>query len=83
MHVVRERAADGVGVVVVLHDLGLAAAYADTVVILADGGVVAQGTPRDVLTADRLSTVYNIPVRVMDDGAGSLQVIPDRSHYHA
>lgn len=83
MHVVRERAADGVGVVVVLHDLGLAAAYADTVVILADGGVVSQGTPRDVLTADRLSTVYNIPVRVMDDGAGSLQVIPDRSHYHA
>lgn len=79
MQVVRKRAAQGVGVVVVLHDLGLAAAYADTVVVLAEGRVVAQGKPREVLTADRLSEVYRTPVRIVEDGAGSFQVIPERT----
>lgn len=81
MRVVRERAAQGVGAVVVVHDLGLAAAYADTIVVLADGSVVAQGTPRDVLTAELLSEVYNTPVRIVEDGVGSFQVVPDRSDY--
>lgn len=81
MQVVRERAAHGVGAVVVLHDLGLAAAYADTIVVLADGAVVAQGEPREVLTVDLLSRVYNTPVRIVEDGVGSFHVVPDRSDY--
>ncbi|HHY07634.1 MAG: heme ABC transporter ATP-binding protein [Lawsonella sp.] len=79
MQVVRQRVRQHVGAVVVLHDLGLAAAYADRVVVLADGKLVAQGNPREVLTADLLSSVYNTPVHIVEDGFGSFQVVPVRS----
>lgn len=78
MQVVRQRVCQNVGAVVVLHDLGLAAAYADRMVVLADGKLVAQGTPREVLTADMLSEVYNTPVHIVEDGFGSFQVVPVR-----
>src|SRR5699024_8901321 len=44
--------ADGTCVVVVLHDLNLAAAHADRVVLLDQGRIVANGEPREVLTVD-------------------------------
>lgn len=53
-----------VGVLVVLHDLDLAARFADLVVLLVDGVVVGEGSPRDVFTADALSRIYNTPIRV-------------------
>lgn len=80
MQVVQQRVRQHVGAVVVLHDLGLAAAYADRVVVLADGKLVAQGSPREVFTADLLSSVYNTPVHIVEDGYGSFQVVPVRSH---
>ena len=50
---VRARArGDGGAVVVVLHDLGLAAAHADRIAVLAHGQVVADGPPADVLAPD-------------------------------
>ncbi|WP_010122337.1 heme ABC transporter ATP-binding protein [Corynebacterium nuruki] len=63
-----ETAADGTGrgVLVVLHDLNLAARYCDRLALLSAGRVVAVGTPREVCTAERLSTVYEWPVSVSD-----------------
>jgi len=61
---VRHAAQEGAAVVVVLHDLTLAAAWADRVVVLADGRVRADGAPADVLTSDLLSAVYQHPVDV-------------------
>lgn len=61
---VRAAADDGAAVVVVLHDLTLAAAWSDRVVVLARGRVRADGPPADVLTADLLSEVYEHPVDV-------------------
>jgi len=61
---VRRAAQDGAAVVVVLHDLTLAAAWADRVVVLADGRVRADGPPSDVLTSDLLSVVYQHPIDV-------------------
>ena len=52
MQVARDRAEAGDAVVVVLHDLALAGAYADTVTLLAKGRVRAAGTPDAVLTSD-------------------------------
>lgn len=75
----RERAAAGDAVVVVLHDLSLAAAYADRMVLLAAGRVVAAGTPAQVLDAERLSTVYEHPVEVVARADGSLLVLPVRT----
>lgn len=73
------RAAAGAAVVVVLHDLTLAAAYADCVVLLDRGFIRATGTPAQVLTSERLSTVYRYPVDVLFTDVGHLVVLPTRS----
>jgi iron complex transport system ATP-binding protein len=74
----RRLAEAGVAVVVVLHDLSLAGAWADRVALLAGGSLVAIGTPTEVLTADRVSTVYGLEVEIMDQ-AGRPVVLPVRS----
>ncbi|MFH8343526.1 heme ABC transporter ATP-binding protein [Streptomyces sp. NPDC018045] len=61
----RERAAAGAAVAVVLHDLGLAAAYADRAALLHGGRVAAQGPPAEVFGAELLSRVYRQPVEVI------------------
>ncbi|MFI7103592.1 heme ABC transporter ATP-binding protein [Streptomyces sp. NPDC050161] len=61
----RRRAAAGDAVVVVLHDLGLAAAYADRAAVLHEGRLAAQGPPGEVFTAELLSRVYRQPVEVL------------------
>lgn len=60
----RERAGAGDAVVVVLHDLGLAAAYADRVAVLHAGAVAAEGAPAEVFGEELLSRVYRQPVEV-------------------
>lgn len=53
--------------VVVLHDLGLAATYADLLVMLRDGRIVCAGSAREVFTADRLKAVFDLDARVTWD----------------
>ena len=75
-----DRAAAGAAVVVVLHDLASAAAYADRVAVLDAGRLAATGPPRDVLTGDLLSRVYRYPVDVFDHpDTGAQLVLPDRT----
>ena len=54
----------GVGVLVVLHDLNLAARFADEVLLLDKGSVRAAGPPREVFNEATLSEVYRTPMRV-------------------
>ncbi|MFE4055435.1 heme ABC transporter ATP-binding protein [Streptomyces sp. NPDC059096] len=61
----RERAAAGDAVVVVLHDLGLAAAHADRTAVLHDGRIAAEGPPAEVFRDALLSRVYRQPVEVL------------------
>lgn len=78
--VARAHARAGGAVVVVLHDLSLAGAYADRVAMLAGGRIVADGTPTDVLTADRIGAVYRHPVTVVPDpNTGTPVVVPSRT----
>ncbi|MGI5350492.1 heme ABC transporter ATP-binding protein [Streptomyces sp. CA-250714] len=75
----RARAAAGDAVAVVLHDLNLAAAYADRVALLDAGQLTALGPPAHVLTADALTTVYRHPVEVHPHPAtGAPLVLPAR-----
>jgi iron complex transport system ATP-binding protein len=67
----------GAGVFVVLHDLNLAAAHADAVAMLSRGRIVALGAPDEVLTAERVETVYDWPVtRFVPPGATRPVIIP-------
>jgi iron complex transport system ATP-binding protein len=75
----RRRVDGGAGVVVVLHDLDLAAAHADRVVVVARGRVAADGPPAAVLTGPRLSDVYAHPIEVLPHPrTGAPLVVPAR-----
>ncbi|MDO5628737.1 MAG: ABC transporter ATP-binding protein [Mobilicoccus sp.] len=58
-------------VVAAMHDLNLALAYCDEIVVLAQGRCVAAGPPHEVLTADLIAEVYDVRARIrhFDDGA--------------
>jgi iron complex transport system ATP-binding protein len=55
-------------VVMSLHDLNLAANYCDHLCLLDEGKMVAQGSPEQVLTSQRLEQVFKIPCKIRQDG---------------
>jgi len=57
-------AEQGITVVAAMHDLNLASLYFDRLVLLKEGRVVADGTPAQVLTGDRIREVFSASVRV-------------------
>jgi iron complex transport system ATP-binding protein len=68
---------NGRTVVMVLHDLNLAARYADRLVAMKDGTIVAEGAAHDVLTEELLAEVFDLTARVVDDPVtGSPMVVP-------
>jgi iron complex transport system ATP-binding protein len=56
---------DHLAVLVALHDLNLAARYADSVALLVNGEIKAAGSPRQVLTQELISEAYHLPVQVV------------------
>jgi iron complex transport system ATP-binding protein len=65
MRLLRRHARAGLGVLAVLHDLNLAAAYADRVVLMTRARVAASGAPGRVLRPDLLEEVFGIPMLVL------------------
>lgn len=78
MRIGRALASTGVAVVVVLHDLSLAAAYADDLALMHEGRLVAHGAPQEVLTPERVHEVYGVPVHVFTDPDGGAPIIVPR-----
>lgn len=79
MEVARGLAAAGRAVVVVLHDLSLAAARSDRIAMIDAGRIVSVGSPSEVLTPERVEAVYGIGVHVLTDTPdGNLIVVPRR-----
>ncbi|MCB8882868.1 ABC transporter ATP-binding protein [Acidisoma cellulosilytica] len=70
----RQLAADGALVIVVLHDLALAARWADEILILKDGTLYAQGAPDVVITRQMLAEVYGVDGHAERNTAGHLTV---------
>ncbi|MFI9102112.1 ABC transporter ATP-binding protein [Streptomyces fildesensis] len=63
--------------VAVLHDLNHAARYATHLIALRDGKVVAEGAPRDIVTADLVERVFGLRCQVIDDPeTGTPLVVP-------
>jgi len=75
MKTVREIAGQGRAVVVVVHDLSVAAGYADRVAMVVEGKIAAVGSPREVITAKRVSEVYGVAVDIETVGSPARPVI--------
>ena len=75
MKTVREIAGQGRAVVVVVHDLSVAAGYADRVAMVVEGKIAAVGSPREVITATRVSEVYGVAVDIETVGSPARPVI--------
>ncbi|MFT3714929.1 MAG: heme ABC transporter ATP-binding protein [Gordonia sp. (in: high G+C Gram-positive bacteria)] len=74
-----DRAKAGATVVLVVHDLSSAAAYADRVALMKDGGLLAVGPVAETMTAELLGRTYDHPVRVTDHpDTGELIITPER-----
>lgn len=64
-------------IVMVLHDISLAARYSDHIVAMKDGRIVAQGTPAEVVTPERLRDVFGLEAHVVREPTdGRPHVIP-------
>ena len=68
---------NGLTVVVVSHDINLAARYCDRLVLLRCGAIAADGTPAEVLRPDPIRSVYEVEVEIgTDPSSGRPFVIP-------
>ncbi|MFD4029827.1 ABC transporter ATP-binding protein [Streptomyces sp. NPDC058637] len=65
----------GCTVVMVLHDLNLATRYSDNLVVMKAGSILAQGHPRDVITAELLHEAFGLRAKVIDDPVGDRPLI--------
>lgn len=65
----------GCTVVMVLHDLNLAARYSDNLIVMKAGSVLAQGHPREVLTAELLQEAFGLRAMVIDDPVGDRPLV--------
>ncbi len=55
-----------INVIAAIHDLNIAALYCDYIYVLQEGTIVADGTPREVITADMIKRVYEVDARVLE-----------------
>ncbi|WP_053386277.1 ABC transporter ATP-binding protein [Leucobacter japonicus] len=70
-------AARGTTIVIVLHELNLAARYADHLIAMRQGHIVAQGTPAEVVTEQTIREVFDLPSEIIaDPQTGSPLVVP-------
>ncbi len=72
----RRWAGEGIGVVIVLHDLHAAARFADRVVLLADGAMVCAGAVADVLASEPLARAFKAPFDILPHPEGWPMAVP-------
>jgi iron complex transport system ATP-binding protein len=66
MELLRGAAHGGNAILAIMHDLGLAARFADRVLVMDHGALVADGPPVEALTPERLATVFGIEATMVD-----------------
>jgi iron complex transport system ATP-binding protein len=73
----------GKTIVLVLHDLNLACRYADQIVAMKDGAILAQGPPADVIDADTVTRLFGLPCVVVPDPVSGTPMVVARGRHHA
>lgn len=80
MDAARDIADEGAAVIVVLHDLNVASAYADELVVMAQGRIVASGRPADVLTDSLVASVFEVDLQLGSVPPNSLPFLLPHSY---
>ena len=76
VEIARHRASNGTAVIAVLHDLNLAVRFADRIIVLHHGALVAEGTPGTTITTELVRRVFEIDVPVRQTADGAPYVLP-------
>lgn len=80
LQIARRLSRENTGVLVVLHDLNLAAQYADRIYLMKNGGIHQTGTPTEILTAANVKSVFDFDVSILEH-AGAPLIVANRSSY--
>nr|MCW2728235.1 cobalamin/Fe(3+)-siderophore transporter ATP-binding protein [Aeromicrobium sp.] len=75
--------ASGKTIVIVLHDLNLACRYADHIIAMKKGAILAEGAPKDVITAAVVTEVFGLACEVVPDPVSDTPMIVPRGRHHA
>ena len=68
--ITRLNAAHGMTILMVLHDMAHAMQYADDIILMQSGRIAATGTPREVLTEQRIAEVFGVAVEIFTNSRG-------------
>ena len=69
----------GIMVLVICHDLNIAAKYSDRVIMMSEGSIYAFGTPEEVFTKENVAKVYDVGCEVIEDQGRPHIILRDRS----
>ena len=72
----------GITIVMVLHDINLSARYADYLFAVKDGQLIAEGTPKDIITSELIHDVFNLHCHVIDDPVSNTPLILPIGKFH-
>ncbi|WP_110926728.1 ABC transporter ATP-binding protein [Bacillus massiliglaciei] len=72
----------GTTIVMVLHDINLSARYADHIIAVKEGKLIAEGQPVEVLTSDLVKTVFDLDCTVIPDPISDTPLIIPKGRYH-
>jgi iron complex transport system ATP-binding protein len=72
----------GTTIVMVLHDINMAARYADHLFAVREGEIVASGAPSDVVTADLIRDVFDLDALVVGDPVSGTPIVLPRGRHH-
>jgi iron complex transport system ATP-binding protein len=75
MELLAHAAHDGGAVLAIIHDLALAARFADRIVVMEQGRLVADGRARDVLTPERIAAVFAVEATITDSAVGPIPIL--------
>lgn len=67
----------GILVIMICHDINIAAKYSDRIILLDEGRIFSTGTPEEVITEDNLRRVYGVTSRIIDDDGRPHVVLRD------